>query len=122
MNRKYVVLLLGVVTAGLGTAALATGSAFNRAPAPVAAPAVITIAPRHTLADLEALPLGLSYDAAARTLGTPGHAEPRSAALLSGIADDVAASVYAWPNADGSRIVLVFQNDALTHKTHEGLH
>jgi hypothetical protein len=121
MKRIYVVLLLGAAAAGLGTAALATGAAMKRTPPPAAAPIEISIAPRHSLADLEELPTGITYDEAARMLGTPGHAETRSAATLSGIAAEVPASVYSWPNPDGSRIILVFQKDLLTHKTHEGL-
>ena len=121
MKRIYVVVLLAGAAAALGTAALATGVAMKRTPPPAAAPIEISIAPRHSLADLEALPTGLTYDEAARMLGTPGHTEHRSAAVQSGIADDALATVYAWPNPDGSRVVLVFQNDLLTHKTHIGL-
>jgi hypothetical protein len=121
MKRIYMVVLLGGAAAALGTAALATGVAKSRPAVPAAAPVEIIMPQRHSLADLEDLPTGLTYDQAARRLGTPGHSEVRSAAALSGIADEVVASVYAWPNPDGSRIILVFQNDLLTHKAHEGL-
>jgi len=121
MKRIYVVLMLGAAAAALGTAALAAGVAMKRTPPPAAAPIELSIAPRHSLADLEELPTGLTYDEAARMLRTPGHAENRSAAGMPGIAADAAASVYAWPNPDGSRVLLVFRDGLLAHKTHEGL-
>lgn len=121
MKQIYVVVLLGAAAAALGTAALATGVAKSRTAVPAAAPVEIIMPQRHSLADLEELPTGLTYDEAARRLGTPGHAENRGAAGLPGIAEDAAASVFAWPNADGSRVLLVFRDDLLAHKTHEGL-
>jgi hypothetical protein len=67
------------------------------------------------------LPDGISYDDAARRLGTVGHSEVRALAVDMGISQGGNVAVYAWPNADGSRIVLVFQHDRLVHRAQEGL-
>jgi hypothetical protein len=67
------------------------------------------------------LPDGISYDDAARRLGTVGHSEVRTLAVDMGISQGGNVAVYAWPNADGSRIVLVFQHDRLVHRAQEGL-
>jgi hypothetical protein len=127
MKLPYIAALVAAGAISLGGAAFATGSLLsgNAAPAataqaPQAAP--MPVRPRHTLADMLELEDGITYDDAARTLGTLGHAETWQAANLPDVKNTIGMAVYAWPNPDGSRIVLVFQHDRLIHRTHEGLH
>lgn len=122
MKLPYMAALVGVGAISLGAAALAAGSLLSES-TPAAAAATsetspITIRQRHTLADMLRLDDGISYDDAARALGTFGHAESRRASGLPGAEEDPRITVYAWPNPDGSRIILAFQDDRLVHRTH----
>jgi hypothetical protein len=128
MKLPYIAALVAAGAISLGGAAFATGSLLSGSPAPVAPEvtaqaqaAPMPVRPRHTLADMQELQDGISYDHAARTLGTLGHAETWQAAGLPGMKNTAGMAVYSWPNPDGSRVVLVFQHDRLIHKRHEGL-
>ncbi len=125
MKLSYLGALVGALGVGLGATALVAGGTMSRA-TPVATAAVADIATmsirqRHTLQDMLDLSDGISYDDAARTLGIPGHLQSRRAAGLPDIEDDSRVTVYAWPNPDNSRVVLVFRNDRLIHRTQTGL-
>lgn len=125
MRLPYIAALVGVGAISLGAAAFASSNLLSESkPAAVVAKVdarPMPIPPRHTLADMLRLDDGISYDDAARTLGTVGHEESRSAAGLAGAEEDPRIAVYAWPNPDGSRVILAFQNDRLVHRTHVGL-
>ena len=83
----------------------------------------LSIGQRHTMHNFLELRDGISYDETARTLGYAGHEVPRgSTAGVPGVGDEAGALVFAWPNADGSRIVLVFKKDRLVQKAQVGLH
>jgi hypothetical protein len=125
MKLPYIIALVGVGAISLGAAAFASNNLLAESK-PAAVVAKVDTAPmpvpqRHSMADMMMLDDGISYDDAARTLGTVGHAESRSAAGLPGAEHDPRITVYAWPNPDGSRIILAFQNDRLVHRTHVGL-
>jgi hypothetical protein len=124
MKLPYIIALVGVGAISLGAAAFASNLSSESEPA-VAVAKVDTVPmpvpQRHTLEDMLKLDDGISYDNAARALGTVGHAESRSASGLAGAEQDPRITVYAWPNPDGSRIILAFQNDRLIHRTHVGL-
>lgn len=123
MKRTYVVALLGAGTIALGAAAYAASGTMSGAAPQVAKVDVapITIRQRHTMADMLALSNGVSYDDAARSLGVPGHVEARQALDTLDLADHTGVAVYRWPNPDGSRILLVFRDDRLIHRTQVGL-
>lgn len=126
MKLPYIIALVGVGAISLGAAAFASNNLLSESK-PAAVVAKVGTAPmpvrqRHTLADMLRLDDGISYDDAARTLGTVGHAESRSASGLPGAEQDPRLTVYAWPNPDGSRIILAFESDRLIHRTHVGLH
>jgi hypothetical protein len=124
MKVPYITALCAAGAISLGGAAFATGNLLSGSVAPAAqAPqaAALPIPQRHTLADMLQLEDGITYDNAARTLGTLGHAETWQAASLPEMKNTAGMAVYAWPNPDGSRIVLVFQHDRLIHRTQEGL-
>jgi hypothetical protein len=123
MKLPYIAAIVSVGAIALGAATFATSNLLaNSPPPPVAAPApAMPVPQRHTLADMMELPDGISYDDAARRLGTVGHSEVRALAVDMGISQGGNVAVYAWPNADGSRIVLVFQHDRLVHRAQEGL-
>jgi len=124
MKLSYVVALVGAVGVGMSATVLAAGGVLSSpattatAATPKAAPT--TIRQRHTVADMMELQDGISYDDAARTLGTFGHAEGVRLAVDMGLSQGGNVAVYAWPNPDGSRIVLVFQHDRLIYRKHEG--
>ena len=123
MKLQHIAAIVGTGVISLSAAAFAASNLLASSPPPaVAAPAAaMPIPQRHTLANMEALPHGISYDDAARRLGTVGHIEGRTLAIDMGLSQGGNAAVYAWPNPDGSRVVLVFQHDRLVHRTHEGL-
>ena len=124
MKLPYIIALVGVGAISLGAAAFASNLRSESKPVATVAKGDTSPMPvpqRHTLADMLTLEDGISYDDAARTLGTVGHAEDRSASGLPGAGQDPRLTVYAWPNPDGSRIILAFQNDRLVHRTHVGL-
>jgi len=123
MKRTYVVALLGAGTIALGAAAFAASGTMSSAPPQVAKLEVapVAIRQRHTMEDMLALSNGISYDAAARLLGVPGHVEARQVLDTLDLTDHAGVTVYAWPNPDGSRILLVFRSDRLIHRTQVGL-
>jgi hypothetical protein len=125
MKLPYIIALVGVGAISLGAAAFASNNLRSESkPAPTAEKVdtrPMPVPQRHTLVDMLKLDDGISYDDAARTLGTFGHAETRSASGLAGAEQDPRITVYAWPNPDGSRIILAFENDRLVHRTHVGL-
>jgi hypothetical protein len=124
MKLPYIIALVGVGAISLGAAAFASNLRSESKPAVTVAKvdtAPMPVPQRHTLADMLMLDDGISYDDAARALGTVGHAENRGASGLAGAEQDARITVYAWPNPDGSRIILAFQNDRLVHRTHVGL-
>ncbi|HWV81809.1 MAG TPA: hypothetical protein VNZ50_10295 [Hyphomicrobiaceae bacterium] len=124
MRLPYIIALVGVGAISLGAAAFASNLRSESKPAATVAKVDTSPMPvpqRHTLEDLLKLEDGISYDDAARTLGTVGHAENKSASGLPGAEQDSRLKVYAWPNPDGSRVILSFQDDRLVHRTHVGL-
>jgi hypothetical protein len=124
MKLPYIIALVGVGAISLGAAAFASNLTSDSKPAAIVAKvetAPMPVPQRHSLADMMKLDDGISYDDAARRLGTVGHAESRSASGLAGAEQDPRIAVYAWPNPDGSRIILAFESDRLVHRTHEGL-
>ena len=123
MKRTYVVALLGAGTIALGAAAFAASGTMSSTPPQVAKLEVapVAIRQRHTMEDMLALSNGISYDAAARLLGVPGHVEARQVLDTLDLTDHAGVTVYAWPNPDGSRILLVFRSDRLIHRTQVGL-
>jgi hypothetical protein len=122
MKLPHIIALVGAGAAILGAAALGAGGTIYGTPATATADApAISIRQRHTMADMLALSDGMSYDDAARMLGTLGHATTRRSAGIPGLEDDDTVDVYTWPNPDGSRVVLVFRSDRLIHRTQVGL-
>ena len=120
MKRRYfVVLLAAAATMGAGTlAVVGTTPATTATVAKVATASISvpSITQRHTVADMMALGDGISYDDAARMLGTFGHVQVDKLAVDMGLSRGGAVAVYAWPNPDGSRVVLVFRDDRLIHR------
>lgn len=123
MKRTYVVALLGAGTIALGAAAFAASGTMPGTAPQVGTLDVATasIRQRHTMEDMLALSNGISYDAAARLLGVPGHVEARQVLDTLDLVDHTGVAVYRWPNPDGSRILLVFRDDRLIHRTQVGL-
>ncbi len=125
MKLTYIAALVGAVAVTLGAVAFTVGGTMSgtaaTATAATADVTTMSIRQRHTTADMFDLSDGISYDEAARTLGVPGHLQTRNAAGIPGMENDPRVSVYAWPNHDGSRIVLVFRNDRLVHRTQVGM-
>ncbi|MFN3743874.1 MAG: hypothetical protein ACK4TL_04135 [Hyphomicrobiaceae bacterium] len=122
MKLPHIIALVGAGAVILGAAALGAGGTIYGKPATATANApAIAVPQRHTLADMLALADGISYDDAARSLGTLGHAVTRRSAGIPGLEDDDTVEVYAWPNPDGSRVVLVFRDDRLVHRAQVGL-
>ncbi|WP_143149235.1 hypothetical protein [Hyphomicrobium sp. CS1BSMeth3] len=126
MKLPYIAALVGAVGISLGAAVfIAAGSTSGTTATATAATAdvvTMSIRQRHTIADMIELSDGITYDDAARSLGVPGHLQTRNVAGMPGIENDPRVSVYAWPNPDGSRVILAFRNDRLIHRTHVGLH
>ena len=115
--------LIGVTVGAVAiwAATFEGGSATPRTTTKAEAPD-LSISPRHTMGKFLELRDGASYDEAARTLGYLGHEVPKgSPDGAPGVGDEAGVLVYAWPNADGSRIVLVFKNDRLVQKAQIGL-
>jgi hypothetical protein len=123
MKLPYMAAIAAVGVVSLGAAAFAASNLLASSPPPaVAAPArAMPVPQRHTLADMLELPEGISYDDAARRLGTVGHSEGWALAANMGVSQGGNVAVYAWPNPDGSRVVLIFQHDRLVQRTQEGL-
>lgn len=123
--RNAIIALAGAGAVAITGAALAAGSRSVSQPTVSTAPTVAkvalpTIQQRHTKSDMMALADGISYDDAARALGTLGHAEGHKLAVDLGLSQGGKIAVYAWPNPDGSRVVLVFQHDRLVHRQLDG--
>lgn len=57
----------------------------------------------------------MSYEDALKVLGRHGKE------IASGSASQAVFTTYAWHNADGSSIILIFKNDLLAEKARDGL-
>lgn len=116
---KRGIVLVGVGVAAMGVAALLAVSIEPTESVIAEAPPMMT-QQRHTMEDFRNLGDGISYDDAARMLRHVGHEVLRGEpADIPNVRSD--ASVYMWPNPNGSRIVLVFRGDRLTQKAQVGL-